>query len=112
MLALILIFSKFLDGAESTAFVSSAIYGLLTFLLVEVLGGFLDKTQETTKAAAQVEGRPVVEVVDELVPSMIAGRIRDLAERTDALAIVQQKNRTRAPLVETLAERCAAMLCR
>ena len=26
---------------------------MLTFLLVEVLGGFLDKTQETTKAAAQ-----------------------------------------------------------
>ncbi|MBT9246898.1 DUF475 domain-containing protein [Gemmobacter fulvus] len=53
VLALILGFSRLLEGAEQEAFVYSAIYGLLTFLLVEVLGGFLDKTQETTKAAAQ-----------------------------------------------------------
>ena len=53
VLALILIFSKFLDGAESTAFVSSAIYGLLTFLAVEVVGGLLDQAEATMSAAAK-----------------------------------------------------------
>lgn len=54
VLALALAFSRLLDGPERDVFVYSAIYGLLTFLLVEVLGGFLDKSQEATKAAAQV----------------------------------------------------------
>ena len=53
VLILILVFSKFLEGAESTAFVSSAIYGLVTFLMVETLGGLLDKSQETMSAAAK-----------------------------------------------------------
>ncbi|WP_377293302.1 DUF475 domain-containing protein [Rhizobium sp. SG2393] len=53
VLILILVFSRFLDEAESTAFVHSAIYGLLTFLLVEVLGGLLDAQQETMSAAAK-----------------------------------------------------------
>ena len=53
VLALALAFSRLLDGPERDVFVYSAIYGLLTFLLVEVLGGFLDKSQEATKAAAQ-----------------------------------------------------------
>lgn len=53
VLVTILVFSKFLTGAESTAFVSSAIYGLVTFLVVETLGGLLDKSQETMSAAAK-----------------------------------------------------------
>lgn len=53
VLSVALLFSRLLEGAERDVFVYSAIYGLLTFLLVEVLGGFLDKSQESTKAAAQ-----------------------------------------------------------
>lgn len=53
VLAIMLGFSRLLAGAEQAVFLKSAIYGLLTFLLVEVLGGFLDRSQETTRAAAQ-----------------------------------------------------------
>lgn len=53
VLAIMLGFSRLLEGAEQAVFLKSAIYGLLTFLLVEVLGGFLDRSQETTRAAAQ-----------------------------------------------------------
>lgn len=53
VLLVALLFSRLLDGADRDVFVYSAIYGLLTFLLVEVLGGFLDKSQETASAAAK-----------------------------------------------------------
>jgi uncharacterized protein len=53
VLSLILGFSRVHDGAETAVFFNSAIWGLLTFLLVDVLGGLLDRTQETTSAAAQ-----------------------------------------------------------
>ena len=53
VLSLILIFSRFLDPVESEVFFKSAIWGLLTFLLVEVLGGLLDSTQETLVAGAK-----------------------------------------------------------
>jgi uncharacterized protein len=53
VLAVILGFSKLLPVAESQLFVSSAIYGLLTFLAVEVLGGLLDKSQEAMSVAAK-----------------------------------------------------------
>ncbi len=58
VLVTVLIFSKFLQGAESTAFVSSAIYGLVTFLVVETVGGLLDKSQETMSAAAKAGSAP------------------------------------------------------
>ena len=53
VLALILVFSSLLEGEESTTFVYCAIYGLLTFLAVEVLGAILDASQRTMSAAAQ-----------------------------------------------------------
>ena len=53
VLSVALLFSRLLEGAERDMFIYSAIYGLLTFLLVEVLGGFLDKSQETASAAAK-----------------------------------------------------------
>lgn len=52
-IALILTFSRLLDGAEADVFVYSAIYGLLTYLIVEVVGGLLDASQETMSAAAK-----------------------------------------------------------
>jgi hypothetical protein len=53
VLLLALLFSRLLEGGDRDVFVYSAIYGLLTFLLVEVLGRFLDKSQETTSAAVR-----------------------------------------------------------
>jgi LacI family transcriptional regulator len=43
---------------------------------------------DATKAATFIDGKPTVEYVDELVPSIIAARIKDLAPRVDALAVV------------------------
>jgi LacI family transcriptional regulator len=43
---------------------------------------------EATREAPMVRGRPVVEFMDELVPSLIASRIRDTSQRTDAIAVV------------------------
>jgi hypothetical protein len=53
VLILVLVFSYLLGGEEGTAFLHAAIYGLLTFLLVEVLSGFLDASQKTMSAAAK-----------------------------------------------------------
>ena len=53
VLSVALLFSRLLEGAERDVFVYAAIYGLLTFLLVEVLGGFLDRTQEATDIAVK-----------------------------------------------------------
>lgn len=58
VLILILVFSNFLEGAEADAFVYSAIYGLLTFLGVEVVGGLLDASQQTMSAAAKGASAP------------------------------------------------------
>ena len=53
VLLLILVFSSLLEGEDSVTFVYSAIYGLLTFLAVEVVGGLLDASQQTMSAAAK-----------------------------------------------------------
>lgn len=53
VLILILVFSNFLEGEAADSFVYSAIYGLLTFLAVEVVGGLLDASQQTMSAAAK-----------------------------------------------------------
>lgn len=53
VLVVILIFSHLLEGLETQVFFSAAIWGLLTFLLVEVLGGLLDSTQTALKGAAR-----------------------------------------------------------
>ncbi|MCX7348071.1 MAG: LacI family transcriptional regulator, partial [Alphaproteobacteria bacterium] len=41
-----------------------------------------------TREASSVQGRAVVEFIDEIVPSTIAQRISDAAQRCDALAVV------------------------
>ncbi|MDT1063072.1 DUF475 domain-containing protein [Paracoccus sp. CPCC 101403] len=56
VLVTVLIFSRFLGEAESEIFFRSAIWGLLTFLLVEVLGGLLDSTQKQTLQAGAKGG--------------------------------------------------------
>lgn len=53
VLVLMLAFSSLLDEKDSVTFVYSAIYGLLTFLGVEVLGAVLDASQETLAQAAK-----------------------------------------------------------
>lgn len=41
-----------------------------------------------TKSASYIEGKPIVEFMDELVPSFIADRIREVAPKVDAMALV------------------------
>lgn len=53
VLLFVLGFSHLLQGTERTVFFSAAIWGLMTFLLVEVLGGLLDSSQETLNSAAR-----------------------------------------------------------
>ena len=53
VLVIVLLFSRFLEPHESEIFFKSAIWGLLTFLLVEVLGGLLDSSQEMLAAGAK-----------------------------------------------------------
>lgn len=53
VLVLILAFSRILEPAEATVFFHAAIWGLLTFLLVEVIGGLLDSTQQAMSTAAK-----------------------------------------------------------
>ena len=53
VLVTVLIFAHFLEPADSQVFFKSAIWGLVTFLLVEVLGGFLDSHQQTLHAGAK-----------------------------------------------------------
>jgi hypothetical protein len=52
-LVTILVISRFLDPVENEIFLRAAIWGLLTFLLVEVLGGLLDSSQEMLAAGAR-----------------------------------------------------------
>ncbi len=60
---------------------------------------------DATKAASFIEGKPVIEHVDELVPSIMAGRIREMAPRIDALAVVAVDH----PLVVEAVEAVIAM---
>ena len=61
VLVLILIFSRIIGASDdprlgpvaAQAFFGAAIWGLLTFLMVEVIGGLLDQSQETMSAAAK-----------------------------------------------------------
>ncbi|MGU3576280.1 DUF475 domain-containing protein [Brucellaceae bacterium C25G] len=53
VLIVMLIFSSMLDDDQAVSFFFSAIYGLVTFLVVEVLGGLLDASQKTMSAAAK-----------------------------------------------------------
>ena len=53
VLVLMLVFSSLLDDGEAVTFVYAAIYGLLTFLVVEVVGAALDASQETLSQAAR-----------------------------------------------------------
>jgi uncharacterized protein len=53
VLALILLFSRLLEPTQAEVFFRAAIYGLLTFLLVEVVGGLLDASQQALETAAK-----------------------------------------------------------
>ncbi|TGD66370.1 DUF475 domain-containing protein [Tabrizicola sp. WMC-M-20] len=57
VLVVMLAFSEVIESqkgaAYATTFFHAAIWGLLTFLLVEVLGGVLDRSQQTLTGAAQ-----------------------------------------------------------
>lgn len=46
-------FSRLQDPAQAASFLRAGVWGLLTFLLVEVLGAVLDRKQQAMKGAAQ-----------------------------------------------------------
>jgi uncharacterized protein len=57
VLGVMLVFSEMIESqkgaAHATTFFHAAIWGLLTFLLVEVLGGVLDRSQQILEGAAK-----------------------------------------------------------
>jgi hypothetical protein len=53
VLGVMVIVSRFLPEAEVGTFIWSAIYGLMTFLAVEVLGGLLDASEQALEGAAK-----------------------------------------------------------
>lgn len=53
VLITIMIFARFLEPVKAQVFFHSAIWGLLTFLIVEVLGGLLDSSQKNLSTAAK-----------------------------------------------------------
>ncbi len=53
VLSLMLLFASWVEDAERATFVTSAIYGLLTFLLVDVLGNVLDRSARAMSDAAK-----------------------------------------------------------
>ncbi|QUS35359.1 DUF475 domain-containing protein [Falsirhodobacter algicola] len=54
VLVVALAFSRLLpEGPMRSTFIISCVYGLVTFLLVEVLGAFLDRSQDATDAAVK-----------------------------------------------------------
>jgi LacI family transcriptional regulator len=57
-----------------------------------------------TKSADFIRGKPVVEFMDELVPSFIAAKIREIGARVDALAVVAVDH----PLVSEAVEEIVA----
>ncbi|ADO43778.1 DUF475 domain-containing protein [Ketogulonicigenium vulgare] len=53
VLVIVMIFSNFVPEGEELTFLTSAIYGLLTFLIVEVIGHLLDEQQAALSTAAK-----------------------------------------------------------
>lgn len=52
-LGLVMVFSRFMPDEDAATFVFASIYGLLTFLLVEIVGGFLDRSEQAMSASAR-----------------------------------------------------------
>jgi len=53
VLVFLILFSRLQPAADAATFLRAGVWGLLTFLLVEVLGGVLDRKQQALKGAAQ-----------------------------------------------------------
>jgi LacI family transcriptional regulator len=58
-----------------------------------------------TRAASFIRGRPVVEFIDELVPSLIAGRLREAGRRANGLAVVAVDHPHVNEAIEELAQK-------
>ena len=65
---------------------------------------FANELMNATKSASFIRGKPVVEFMDELVPSFIAAKIREIGARVDALAVVAVDH----PLVSEAVEEIVA----
>jgi LacI family transcriptional regulator len=109
---------RVVNAAESIGYHAT---GLLKRRLAEVprktLGLLLQKRQDSfyqsfgaelvkaVKDCAAIDGKAIVEFVDELVPARIAARIRDLGTRADALAIVAVDHPTVNEAVEEVVKK-------
>ncbi|MCA0256597.1 MAG: DUF475 domain-containing protein [Proteobacteria bacterium] len=56
VLLLVVLFSNLLEGQDAVTFMTSAIYGLVTFIAVEVIGGLLDLSQKAIVEAGAKGG--------------------------------------------------------
>src|SRR6185503_1623080 len=65
---------------------------------------FANELMNETKSANFIRGKPVIEFMDELVPSFIAAKIREIGARVDALAVVAVDH----PLVSEAVEEIVA----
>jgi len=50
--------------------------------------GLAQALGEAVRQAGEIDGRAVIEFCDDIAPAVVAGRLRDLAPRVDALAVV------------------------
>jgi LacI family transcriptional regulator len=107
---------RVVQAAESIGYHAT---GLLKQRLTEVprrtLGFLLQKRQDSfyqtfaaelvkaTKGHGGIEGKPIVDFVDEIVPARIAARVRELGQKADALAIVAVDHPTVNEAVEDVA---------
>ena len=58
-----------------------------------------------TKANANIRGKPVLEFIDELAPSLIAERLREAGKKADAIAVVAFEHPYISSAIEELAAR-------
>jgi LacI family transcriptional regulator len=65
---------------------------------------FSEELVRATKSATFIQGKAMLEFMDELVPATIAGRIREVGARADALAVVAVDH----PLVNEAVEEVSA----
>jgi LacI family transcriptional regulator len=63
-------------------------FGFLLQRKTDFYLSFAAALADATRAAAFIQGRSIVEPIEDIAPSIIANRIRDMAQRVDAIAVV------------------------
>ncbi|KKB11440.1 LacI family transcriptional regulator [Devosia geojensis] len=66
--------------------------------------GFAQALTQATDASPSIDGRAIVEHVESIVPSVIAARLREMAARVDAIAMVAIDHPTVNEAIDAVAE--------